>query len=162
MRVADGRGCEAPPVGIHGGSRVDTVHVKWNGKRRFVGWDEAGHGIVMDSRPEHHGDGSGARPIELILYALAGCTGMDVISIMEKKRQAVTDFELVIEGTQREDPPKIYTDISIEYVLTGIGLTAAAVERSIELSEEKYCSVRGMLGPDVHITTSYRIVEAER
>jgi len=141
---------------------MDTVHVKWNGKRRFVGWDEAGHGVVMDSAPAHHGDGSGARPIELVLYALAGCTGMDVISIMEKKRQKVTDFELVITGTQREDPPKIYTDISVEYVLTGIGLAPAAVERSIELSEEKYCSVRGMLGPDVRITTSYRILEAER
>ena len=141
---------------------MDTVHVKWNGKRRFVGWDEAGHGVVMDSMPTHHGDGSGARPIELVLYALAGCTGMDVISIMEKKRQKVTDFEVVVTGSQREDPPKIYTDIAVEYVLTGIDLAPAAVERSIELSEEKYCSVRGMLGPDVRITTSYRILEAER
>lgn len=141
---------------------MDTVHVKWNGKRRFVGWDEAGHGVVMDSTAAHSGDGSGARPIELVLYALAGCTGMDVISIMEKKRERVTDFELVVRGTQREDPPKIYTDVSVEYVLTGVGLTTAAVERSIELSEEKYCSVRGMLGPDVRITTSYRILEAER
>jgi len=141
---------------------MDTVHVKWNGRRRFVGWDEAGHGVVMDSAPAQHGDGSGARPIELVLYALAGCTGMDVISIMEKKRQKVTDFEVVVTGSQREDPPKIYTDIAVEYVLTGIDLAPAAVERSIELSEEKYCSVRGMLGPDVRITTSYRILEAER
>jgi len=141
---------------------VDTVQVKWNGKRRFVGWDEAGHGIVMDSTSAHQGDGSGARPIELVLYALAGCTGMDVISIMEKKRQKVTGFELIVQGTQREEPPKVYTDISVQYVLTGIGLEAAAVERSIQLSEEKYCSVRGMLGPDVRITTSYCIVEAER
>lgn len=140
---------------------MDSVRVKWNGKRQFVGWDEAGHGVVMDSRPEFNGDGSGARPLELVLYALGGCTGMDIISILEKKRQRVTDFALNVTGTQRDDFPKIYTHITVEYVVTGVGVDPAAVERAIELSEDKYCSVKGMFGPDVKIETSYRVVEAE-
>jgi putative redox protein len=142
---------------------MDTVRVKWNGKRRFVAWDEAGHSVVMDARAEYHGDGSGVRPVELVLYALAGCTGMDVISILEKKRQRVTDFELEIVGTQRTDRfPKIYEHIEVTYVVTGIGVKEEAVARAIELSEEKYCSVKGMLGEQVTVTTSFRVVEDER
>lgn len=142
---------------------MDIVNVKWNGKRRFVGWDEAGHGIVMDAKPSSGGDASGPRPIELVLYAIAGCTGMDVISILEKKRQAVTDFDIIVRGTQREDEyPKIYTRIEVEYVVTGFGVKPDAVRRAIELSEEKYCSVRHMFAPEVDVVTSFRVVEAAR
>jgi putative redox protein len=141
---------------------MDTVRAKWNGKRRFVGWDEAGHGVVMDARPEYKGDGSGPRPLQLVLYALAGCTAMDVISVLEKKRQVVTDFDLVVTGEQRTDEfPKIYTRIEVEYIVTGVGVKPEAVERAIELSEEKYCSVKGMLGPDVQVVTRYQVLEAE-
>ena len=141
---------------------MDVVNVKWNGKRRFVGWDEAGHGVVMDAPAGATADGSGARPVELVLYALAGCTGMDVISILEKKRQTVTDLSLVVHGTQREDGyPHIYERIEIEYVVTGVDVKPEAVARAIELSEEKYCSVRGMFGPHVEVVTSYRVLEAE-
>lgn len=142
---------------------MDTVKVKWNGKRRFVGWDEAGHGVVMDAKPEYNGDGSGVRPIELVLYGLAGCTGMDVISILEKKRQRVTDIDITVRGDQRTDEyPKIYTTIEIEYVVTGIGVKPEAVARAVQLSEEKYCSVGHMFGPQVKVVTSYRVLEAER
>ncbi len=142
---------------------MDTVRVKWNGKRRFVGWDEAGHGVVMDSKPEYGGDGSGARPIELVLYGIAGCTGMDVISILEKKRQVVTDIEIAVRGEQRVDGyPRIYTDISVEYAVTGVDLKPDAVGRAVELSEEKYCAVRHMLGPQVRVTSSFTVLEAER
>ena len=142
---------------------MDTVTVKWNDKRRFVAWDEDGHSVVMDAKAAYNGDGSGVRPLQLVLYAIAGCTGMDVISILEKKRQVVTGFDLVVKGTQRTDEyPKIYEHIEIEYVVTGIGVAEAAVARAIELSEEKYCSVRGMLGPQVEVTTSFRVLEAER
>lgn len=142
---------------------MDTVNVKWSGRRRFVGWDEAGHGVVMDAPAGPKGDGSGTRPVELVLYALAGCTGMDVISVLEKKRQIVTDLQLVVHGTQREsDYPHIYEHIEIEYVVTGIGVKPEAVARAIELSEEKYCSVKGMFGPQVEVVTSYRVIEAER
>ena len=141
---------------------MDTVNVRWNGKRRFVGWDKAGHGMVMDATAHYGGDGSGVPPVELVLYGLAGCTAMDVISILEKKRQTVLDLELVVNGTQRVDEhPKIYEHIEIEYVVTGIGVKPEAVARAIELSEEKYCSVRGMFGPQVEVVTSFRVVEAE-
>ncbi len=141
---------------------MDTVKVKWNSKRRFVGWDEAGHGIVMDARPEYGGDGSGASPIQLVLYGLAGCTGMDVISILEKKRQTVLDLEIIVNGEKRtEEYPKIYERIEVEYVVTGIGVKPEAVARAIELSEEKYCSVKGMLGPQVEVTTRFTVREAD-
>lgn len=140
---------------------MDTVHVRWTGNRQFVGWDEAGHGIVMDARPEYRGEGSGARPIELVLYGIAGCTAMDVISILEKKRQDVRGIEIVVEGDQRTDEyPKIYTEIRLHYVVTGFGVSEEAVRRSIELSEEKYCSVGGMLGPQVRTVTSFEVRES--
>lgn len=140
---------------------MDTVKVKWNGKRRFIAWDEAGHGVVMDASPDHGGEGTGPRPLELVLYALGGCTAMDVISILEKKRQKVTDLEIVVRGEQRtEDYPKIYQRIELQYVVTGVGVRPDAVARAIELSEEKYCAVKGMLGPQVEVATSYRVIDA--
>ncbi len=141
---------------------MDTVRVTWNTRRRFVAWDEAGHGVVMDARPEHGGDGSGTRPVELVLYGLAGCTGMDVISILEKKRQKVTAFEMVVTGEPREEYPRIYTTIHVEYVVTGLGVDPSAVARAIELSEEKYCSVKGMFSDQIDVVTSFRVMEAER
>jgi putative redox protein len=141
---------------------IDAVKVKWNGKRRFVGWDEAGHGLVMDAKAEYGGDGSGASPVQLVLYGLAGCTGMDVISILEKKRQTVLDLEIEVRGSKRTDSyPKIYEHIEVEYVVTGIDVKPEAVARAIELSEEKYCAVKGMLGPQVEVVTSYRVIEAD-
>ncbi len=140
---------------------MDTVNVRWAGNRQFVGWDETGHGLVMDSKPEYKGEGTGTRPLELVLYALAGCTAMDVVSILEKKRQDVAGLEIRVEAQQREDDyPKIYTRINLHYVVTGRGITDAAVSRSIELSEEKYCSVRGMLGPQVEVSTSFEVLES--
>jgi putative redox protein len=138
---------------------MDTVKVKWNGGRRFVAWDEAGHGVVMDAAAAHKGDGSGARPLELVLYALGGCTGIDIVAILEKQRQDVRDFELLITAEQREEQPRYYDRINIEYVLSGSGLKPSAVERAIALSEDKYCSVKGMFGPGVSVTTSYRLID---
>ena len=139
---------------------MDTVRAKWNGNRRFVAWDEAGHGVVMDASAEHKGDGSGARPLELLLYSLAGCTGIDIVSILEKQRQDVTDFELVVSAEQREERPRRYERVHIEYVVAGHGLKASAIERAISLSEEKYCSVSAMFDPAIELTSEYRIVEA--
>lgn len=140
---------------------MDRTTVRWNGARQFIGWDSVGHGVVMDARPEYKGEGTGARPLELFLSALAGCTAMDVISILEKKRQDVRDFELHIEADQREDEfPKIYSAIRIHYVVTGYGVKESAVARAIELSEEKYCSVRGMLGPQTTVSTSFEVRQA--
>ncbi|MDP2234462.1 MAG: OsmC family protein [Actinomycetota bacterium] len=140
---------------------MDRTTVRWTKARQFVGWDAAGHGVVMDAKAEYKGEGSGARPLELFLYAIAGCTGMDVISILEKKRQDVRGFELIVEADQREEEfPKIYTEIRIHFVLTGFGIKESAVARAIELSEEKYCSVRGMLGPQTTVTTTFEVRES--
>jgi putative redox protein len=141
---------------------TDNVSVRWAGKRQMVAWDSAGHGIVMDAPSAYKGEGSGARPLEVFLQALAACTAMDVVSVLEKKRQHFTGLEVLVSATQREDEfPKIYTRIELEYVVTGYGVQPAAVARAIELSEDKYCSVRGMLGPQVTVVTSYRVEDAE-
>ena len=140
---------------------MDTVRVRWGGKRQFVGWDDAGHSLVMDAKAEHSGEGTGMRPLQVFLCGLAGCTGMDVISILEKKRQDVRGIEVRVEGEQREDEfPKIYVTIRLHYVVTGFSVSPQAVARAIELSEEKYCSVGGMLGPQVTVITSYEVLES--
>jgi putative redox protein len=141
---------------------MDTVRVRWAGNRQFVGWDQYGHGIVMDARPENKGEGTGPRPVELVLYGLAACTAMDIVSVLEKKRMPASSLEIVVNGTQREDDyPHHYEDIDIAYIVSGRGVTDAAVARAIELSEEKYCAVKGMFGPQVRVTTSFRVVEPE-
>lgn len=140
---------------------TDNVRVRWSGKRQMIGWDSSGHGIVMDAPSQYKGEGTGARPLEVFLQSLAACTAMDVVSVLEKKRQHVTGLEIAVAATQREDEfPKIYTRIELEYVVTGHNVAPAVVARAIELSEDKYCSVRGMLGPQVEVVTSYRVLEA--
>jgi len=140
---------------------TDHVSVRWTGQRQMVAWDAAGHGIVMDAPSQNGGESSGARPLEVFLEALGACTAMDVVSVLEKKRQHFTDLEVLVTATQREDEfPKIYNRIELEYVVTGYGVKPAAVARAVELSEEKYCSVRGMLAPSVTVVTSFRVKEA--
>ncbi len=140
---------------------TDTVTVRWTQKRQMAAWNSGGRGILMDAPSAYKGEGTGARPLEVFLEALAACTAMDVVSVLEKKRQHFTGLEVLVKAEQREDEfPKIYTRIELEYVVTGHGVKPAAVARAIELSEDKYCSVRGMLGPQVDVVTSYRIEEA--
>lgn len=142
---------------------MDYARVKWCGGRQFVGTDGYGHSVVMDARPEYKGEGSGFRPVELVLHGLAGCTAMDVISVLEKKRQDVRGIEVNVTGTQREDEyPKIYSAIEVEYVVYGHEVKPEAVARAIELSEHKYCSVGGMLGQQVNVTSTYRVVESRQ
>ena len=141
---------------------MDSVKVRWVTNRQFVGWDEAGHGLVMDARPEYKGEGTGPRPVELVLYGLAGCTAMDVISVLQKKRMDVRSLEVNVVGRQREDDyPHYYEDVQLEYVVSGPDITEAAVARAIELSEQKYCSVKGMFGPQVRVSTCYRVTNEE-
>jgi len=134
--------------------------VKWVDGQQFVGINERNSAIVMDSLPEVGGEGVGIKPIELLLIALAGCTAMDVISIMKKKRQDVREFSIEVEGTQREDFPKSFREIKLVYRIKGENIDEEALKRAIELSEEKYCSVRmTILGmPETaSITYSYEI-----
>lgn len=139
---------------------TDRVHVRWAGNRQMVGWDSAGHGIVMDSPVGYKGEGTGARPLEVFLESLAACTAMDVVSVLEKKRQRFTGLSIEVTAHQREDEfPKIYTEIELVYVVRGQSVEPAAVARAVELSETKYCSVKGMLGPQVKVTTAFRVEE---
>jgi putative redox protein len=139
---------------------MDIVHVRWRHNRQFVGWDEAGHGVVMDALPGSGGEATGARPLELMLYALGGCTGMDVVGVLEKKRLDVRGVEIVVSGAQRmDDYPHYYETIDMHYVVTGVGIPDEAVARAIELSETKYCSVKGAFGPHVTVNTSFSVVE---
>lgn len=139
---------------------MDTVTIRWAGNRQFTGWDEPGHGIVMDAAPQYKGEGTGVRPIELVLYGLGGCTAMDVISVLQKKRKDVRGIEVIVTGVQREDEfPHFYERVTVEYVVTGVGVDDASVARAIELSENKYCSVKGMFGPQVSVTSSFRVLE---
>lgn len=135
------------------------VNVHWTGGMQFSGESiDTGHSLVMDADPEHGGKNSGFRPIHLLLVALGGCTGMDVISIMKKKRQAVTALTINIRGEKREiEDPHVYTRISVEYVFTGNNLSEGAVERAVRLSEEKYCSVMATLRPLTKIEIYWRI-----
>jgi putative redox protein len=116
----------------------------------------------MDTPVDAGGTGTGLRPVELLLVGLAGCTGIDVESILRKKREDVRGIEVNVSGTPRlDDWPHYYERIELEYVVTGVGVKPASVERAIELSETKYCSVKGCLGPQCEVTWTYRIVEFE-
>lgn len=121
----------------------------------------SGHTLTMDSDVAYGGRNAGFRPMELILVGLGGCTGMDVLSILRKKRQNLTGFEIRVKGERAESHPKVYKVIEVEYIVKGKGISEEAVKRAIQLSEERYCSVEAMLKPAVKITSSYRIVETQ-
>lgn len=133
------------------------VNVKWEGGMRFVATTEEGSALMMDADPESGGEGRGFRPVKLVLVGLGGCTGMDIIWILKRQRQEVSGLEMNLTGTRRKKDPRYYENIHIEYVVRGRGLKESAVKRAIELSKQKYCSVRGIFRPEVKVTTAYRI-----
>ncbi len=133
------------------------VNVRWEGGMRFVATTKEGDSLTMDADPEGGGEGRGFRPVKLLLAGLGGCTGMDVIWILKRQRQEVTRLEMNVTGTKRKKDPRYYEKIHVEYVVRGRKLRETAVKRAIELTEQKYCSVRGIFRPEVEVTTSYRI-----
>jgi putative redox protein len=133
------------------------VNVKWEGGMRFTATTEEGDTLTMDTDPESGGEGHGFRPVKLVLVGLGGCTGMDIIWILKRQRQEVTGLEMNVTGTRRKKDPMYYEVVQIEYVLRGRNLRESSVKRAIDLSEQKYCSVRGIFRPEVKVTTGYRI-----
>lgn len=134
------------------------ANVKWQNGLAFTGSAQSGFEVPLSSGEEN----TGFRPLELLAVGLAGCTGMDVISILEKKRQQVTDFEVGVEILERaETHPKMWKRAKIHFTVTGKNIDPAAVERAIELSKNKYCSASAMLGQAVNIEHEYKIIEAE-
>ena len=136
-----------------------TVRATWVQNRQFVGTDQSKHSVVMSSQDEKNG--TGMSPSQLLLVALAGCTGYDVVDILHKKRQHLTGLEVVVTGEQDADPPWTYRKIHVHYIFRGRGLREKAVRDAIQLSEEKYCSVAATLRGMAEITPEYTIVEEE-
>lgn len=128
---------------------------------QFVAETGSGHAIVLDGPEDFGGHDTGVRPMELLLAGLGGCTGMDVVSILRKKRQRFTGVSVHVRGEKAENHPMRFTKIHVEYEVRGYGLSEQAVKRSIELSMNKYCSVSATLGGTAEIEHSFRIVEEE-
>ena len=136
-----------------------NVHVEWVSKGRFVGTDSHKHSIVVSTQDAENG--IEMKPSELLLVALGGCSSVDVVSILQKKRQALTGLEVEITAEQEPEPPWCFRKINTIYHVRGRGLSEKAVADAIRLSEEKYCSVRATLDKSVEVHTEYRIVEEE-
>ena len=128
----------------------------WKGGRQFVAETGSGHHLILDDAA----GASGAKPIELVSVALAGCTAFDVITILRQKHhQKVTGYEVVVHAEQAERPPQVFTVVRIRHVVTGIGIDKSAVEQAIQLSEEKYCSVGAMIRKSATLHSEYEIHE---
>ena len=139
-----------------------NARVRWTTGMRFDGSAESGGAMTMDARPEHGGEGAGPSPMETVLLALGGCTGMDVISILGKMRAPLAGLEIAISADRADEHPRVFTRIALEYVFVGDGLRPEQVSRAVELSQERYCSVSAMLRQAAPLTYSWRIVPASR
>ena len=133
------------------------AEVRLAGGMTYLGRGASNHWLAMDTKPESGGLDGATRPVELLLIALGGCTGMDVISILRKKKQNVTEFRIELMGQQRDDNPKSYTSIELHFHVTGEEIDPAAVKRSIELSRDTFCSVAATLKPAVPLSYRYTI-----
>ncbi len=138
-----------------------TAFVKQLRGITFVGKTDTNHWITMDGPENFYGSNSGIRPKELILLSLAGCTGSDVVAILQKKRIKLDNLEITITAEQQETHPQVYTKIHIEFLFFGKDIAEKDVERAIELSQTTYCSVTAMLQKSVEITHSFKIISAE-
>ncbi|MBU4499072.1 MAG: OsmC family protein [Gammaproteobacteria bacterium] len=125
----------------------------------FVGQSESGHSIVMDGAPESGGKNLGVRPMEMLLLGLGGCSAFDVLLILRKGRQQVTDCVADIDATRADTDPKVFTRIHVHFTVTGKGLDPKRVGQAVHLSAEKYCSASIMLGKTAEITHDFEIRE---
>ena len=137
-----------------------TATVRLETGMRFDAEAGSGHHVTLDAAEHGGGYNEGFRPMELLLVGLAGCTGMDVISILRKKREPVTGYEVHVTGIRAEDHPMVFVDITVEHIITGHQIQPEAVARAIQLSEERYCGAGAMLGKVAHLTHTFHIVEA--
>jgi putative redox protein len=135
------------------------AEVTFCGGMQCVGRADSGHAVVMDTTVANGGADGAVRPSELLLIGLAGCTGMDVMSILRKKRQPVTGLQVVVHAEQAKEHPKRFTGMTVEYRVSGAGVDPAAVRRAIELSETTYCSVGLTLRSPILITSTFTLVE---
>lgn len=135
--------------------------VLWHDGLTFTGTADSGFEVGLGAEPKVGGADDGFRPMELMVMSLAGCTAMDVISILKKKRQDVTAFEVKVRAQRADQHPKVFTSAVIEYEVTGHGIDEAAVRRSIGLSAEIYCPAQGMLAKVMPLQMDYLIFEGD-
>jgi putative redox protein len=136
-----------------------NARVTWRNGLTFTGTADTGFSLPLGADPSVGGDDDGFRPMELFAIGLAGCTAMDVISILRKKSQEITHFEVHVQADRASDYPRVFTDIQIMYEITGINVEEVAVKRAIELSEDKYCPAQAMLRKAAVIKSTYKIIE---
>ena len=135
------------------------ARIKWVEGVSFLGQTESNHSVLMDGSPEAGGKNLGPRPMELVLLGTGGCTAFDVVHILKKSRQQITDCVAEIQAERAQTDPKVFTKIHFHFIITGTQLNVEQVERAINLSAEKYCSASIMLGKTANITHDFEIVE---
>ena len=126
----------------------------------FIGQSESGHSVVMDGAPESGGKNLGVRPMEMLLMGLGGCSAFDVVLILRKGRQQVTDCVADLSAERADSDPKVFTKIHVHFTVTGKALDPKRVEQAVKLSAEKYCSASIMLGKTAEITHDFEVVDA--
>ncbi|WMJ07275.1 OsmC family protein [Nitrosomonas sp. sh817] len=135
------------------------TRIKWNGNVSFLAESGSGHSVLMDGAPEAGGQNLGPRPMEMLLMGLGGCTTFDVVLILKKSRQDITDCVVEIEAERAPVDPKVFTRIHLHFIISGNNLNPQTIERAINLSAEKYCSASIMLKQTVAITHDFEIVD---
>jgi putative redox protein len=138
------------------GADESKAVIEWKGTDLFVGRTPSGHPILLDT---DHARNSAPTPMELLLVALGSCTGVDVISILKKKREVVSAYRVEVEGERREEHPRSYKRMQVHHIVTGRNISEQSVAQAIRLSEEKYCSVAATLRPTAEIVSSFEIIE---
>jgi putative redox protein len=133
------------------------ARVKWVEGVTMLGESGSGHAVVMDGPPDHGGRNLGVRPMEMLLIGMGGCTQFDVLMILRKARQAVSDCVVELEAERASEDPKVFTRIHAHFIVSGRNLSERHVARAIELSAEKYCSASIMLGASAEVTHDYEI-----
>ena len=137
-----------------------SVRLSWEGGFRFESKDSHGHTLTLDA-PQNDGDEFGGfMPGDMLLTALAGCSGIDVVNILAKQRQRVDGLEIEVRGSQNPDPPWTWEDIELHYIVRGSGINERLVRRAIDLSENKYCSIGATISGRARISSSFEIVES--
>ena len=130
--------------------------IQLKGDDLFVGYTPSGNAVTIDTKSIRH---SAPSPMEILLLALGSCTGVDVISILRKKRQKVMDYRIEVRGQRREEHPRSYKRMEVHHIITGSNISELSVARAIELSEQKYCSVAATFRPTAEIVSSFEIIE---
>jgi putative redox protein len=133
--------------------------VKWLDHMSFVGESESGHSVVMDGAPENGGRNLGVRPMEMVLLGMGGCTAFDVVLILQRQRQDITDCYIELSADRAEKTPKVFTRIHAHYVVKGKGLDEKKVARAVDMTADKYCSVSIMLAKSADVTHDFEIIE---